>query len=131
MKRSLIALLTFGLVLTGSANQVNKRIRFQKGASSGTVTGKWYPDPSARGETFDRYILGASKGQRVTVEMKATGPASLYCWQTDYNNGDLASGSGKDATCSFKLPANGDFYVDVGPSETSEAFDYKVTVTIR
>ena len=131
MKRSLMAALLLSLVLTGSANQVNKRIRFAKGASSGTVTGNWHPDSQARGETFDRYILGASKGQRVMVTLKATGPASLYCWQTDYNNGDLASGTGKDASCSFKLPANGDFYVDVGPSETAEAFDYTLTVGIQ
>ena len=130
MKRILLAILMLGLVLTGSANEVNQRIRFAKGASSGTVTGNWYPDPNARGETFDRYVLGASKGQRVSVTLKATGPASVYCWQTDYNNGELASGSGKDASCSFKLPAKGDFYVDVGPSEQGKAFDYTVTVSI-
>lgn len=130
MKRSLTTILMLGLVLTGSANEVNKRIRFAKGASSATVTGNWHPDSQARGETFDRYVLGASKGQRVSVTLTATAPGSLYCWQTDYNNGDLASGSGKDASCSFKLPANGDFYVDVGPTGDASAFDYKLTVSI-
>ena len=131
MKRSLMAALLLSLVLTGSANQVNKRIRFERGASSGTVTGNWHPDPKAMGETFDRYVLGASKGQRVMVTLKASAPGTIYCWQTDYNNGDLASGSGKDASCSFKLPANGDFYVDVGPDEKGKAFDYTLTVGIQ
>ena len=130
MRRSLMAVLLLSLVLTGSANQVNKRIRFARGASSGTVTGNWHPDSKAMGETFDRYVLGASKGQRVSVTMKASGSATVYCWQSDYNNGDLASGSGKDASCSFKLPANGDFYVDVGPDEQGKAFDYTLTVSI-
>lgn len=129
MRKLGIAVLLLGLVLTGSANQVNKRIRFEKDASSGTVTGNWHPDPKAN-ETFDRYVLGASKGQRVTVAFKGSAAGSVYCWQSDYENGELGSGSGKDASCSFKLPANGDFYVDVGPDEKAKAFDYTVTVSI-
>ncbi|MBX3169205.1 MAG: hypothetical protein KF760_17500 [Candidatus Eremiobacteraeota bacterium] len=130
MRGLCISVLLLGLVLTGSANQVNKRIRFAKGASSGTVTGNWHPDPQAN-ETFDRYVLGASKGQRVTVTFRGSAAGSVYCWQSDYENGELASGSGKDASCSFKLPANGDFYVDVGPDEKGKAFDYTVTVAIH
>ncbi len=130
MRKLWVSLLLIGLVLTGSANQINQRIRFEKGASSGTVTGTWHPDPKAN-ESFDRYILGATKGQRVTVTFKGSAPGSVYCWQSDYNNGELASGSGQNASCSFKLPANGDFYVDVGPDEKGQAFDYTVTVAIR
>jgi len=54
----------------------------------------------------------------------------VYVWQDDYNNGELASGSGKTATCSFKLPKNGDFNVDVGPDQKGKAFDYTLTVSI-
>lgn len=129
MNRVLATCLCLSLALTASANNVNKRIKFARGASSGSETGSWHPDPNAN-ESFDRYVLGASKGQRVTVQLQASSPASLYCWQKDYNNGDLASGTGKNASCSFKLPANGDFYVDVGPDESLKAFDYTVTVTI-
>lgn len=118
------------LALTASANDVNKRIRFARGATQATVSGNWHPDPNSRGETFDRYFLGASKGQRVTVTLKATGNASLFIWQDDYNNGELASGSGKSSTASFKLPKNGDFNVDVGPSEGAQGFDYSLTVSI-
>lgn len=130
MNRLLLGALCLSLALTASANNVNKRIKFARGASSGSASGSWHPDPQARGETFDRYVLGASKGQRVTVQLQASAPALIYCWQTDYNNGDLASSSGKNASCSFKLPANGDFYVDVNPDEAGKAFDYTVTVSI-
>lgn len=130
MNRLFATILCLSLALTASANNVNKRIKFARGASSGSASGNWHPDPNAN-ESFDRYALGASKGQRVTVQLQATASASLYCWQTDYNNGDLASGTGKDASCSFKLPANGDFFVDIGPDESLKAFDYTVTVTIR
>ncbi|MFN8605957.1 MAG: hypothetical protein U0931_00385 [Vulcanimicrobiota bacterium] len=129
MKRLLVTVLGLSLAMTASANNVNKRIKFARGASSGSVSGNWHPDPKAN-ESFDRYVLGASKGQRVSVQLQASASGSIYCWQTDYNNGDLASGSGKNASCSFKLPANGDFYVDVGPDENGKAFDYTVTVSI-
>lgn len=130
MSRLCIFLLVLGLALGGSANEVNKRIRFAKGASSGTVTGNWHPDPKAN-ESFDRYVLGASKGQRVTVTFQGSASGSVYCWQKDYENGELASSSGKEGSCTFKLPANGDFYVDVGPDAQGKAFDYTVTVAIQ
>ncbi len=132
MKNTILktSVLLLTLAMTASANNVNKRIRFTTGATQATVSGNWHPDPNARGETFDRYFLGASKGQRVTVTLKATANASLYVWQDDYNNGELASGSGKTSTASFKLPKKGDFHVDVGPAEGAEGFDYSLTVSI-
>ena len=121
--------LMLGLALGSSANQVNKRIRFERGATSATITGNWHPDPKAN-ESFDRYILGASKGQKVTVTFRATAPGMVYCWQKDYENGELASSSGKEGSCSFKLPANGDFFVDVNPDGDGKAFDYTLTFSI-
>ena len=118
------------LAMTASANNVNKRIRFAAGATQATVSGNWSPKATQPGESFDRYFLGASKGQRVTVTLKSTADASLYVWQDDYNNGELASGSGKTATVSFKLPKDGDFNVDVGPSEGAKGFNYSLTVSI-
>ncbi|MBT9582132.1 hypothetical protein IV102_02215 [bacterium] len=125
-------MLVSALVFTASATNVEKRVKFAPGTSEATLQGSWDPAKAGRGESFDRYILGASKGQTMVVQLKSSGQASLYVWHKDYNNGSLAENSGQDSSCTIKLPGNGDFNVDVGPAgENPQKFSYTLTVSIR
>ena len=128
----LLPLLFIVLTIAGWATGLEKRVKFARGASEATITGTWDPAKAGRGESFDRYILGAAKGQTMTVRVEASGESSLYVWHSDYNNGNLADGTGKTTSCTVKLPANGDYNVDIGPSgENPKKFTYKVTFSIR
>ncbi len=125
-------MLLSALVLTASATNVEQRVKFAPGASEATLQGSWDPAKAGRGESFDRYILGAAKGQTMVVQLKSTGKASLYVWYKDYNNGSLAENSGQDSSCTVKLPGNGDYNIDVGPAgESPQKFSYTLTVSIR
>ena len=125
-------LLLSALVLTASATNVEKRVKFAPGASEATLQGSWDPAKAGRGESFDRYILGAAKGQTMVVQVKSTGQASLYVWYKDYNNGSLAENNGLNSSCTFKLPGNGDYNIDIGPAgENAQKFSYTLTVSIR
>lgn len=133
MKKLLVfPLLLLLLSMSVAANNVNKRIQFARGAYSATVKGRWFKDPNSRGETFDRYMVGASKGQTMTVQITSTASSGLFIWTQDYNNGPSWNADGTKYSKTFVLPNNGDYNIDVAPfGESAKDFNYTMTVTIK
>jgi hypothetical protein len=111
---------------------VEKRIKFAPGKSSATLGGTiGQPKVNRVGEVRDRYLLGARKGQKLTVRVSGTRPVLVAVWHDDYNEGWLGSKTGAQTTQSYTLPKSGDYYVDVETAEHVKASDYRLTVEIR
>lgn len=99
-----------------------ERIRFETGATSGTVTGALGPAES------DRYVLYALGGQRMTVELEfASGQAVLAIWGED--GAVLLSERAEAARFEGVLPATQDYYLQLKGGPDGET-DYSMTVTI-
>jgi hypothetical protein len=132
MKKPILSLL---LLLTAAApilaTDVEKRVRFDRGASGTVINGNLdFAKHKFRGEMRDRYILGAGKGQTLTVNAEASGPVRISVWHKDYNQGQLGSGEGTSVRQSIKLPANEDYFLDV-ELVGQKAANYKLTIEIR
>lgn len=117
----------FALILSISVfgyDGVTKRIKFAKGKTSTTISYS-----VIRGEV-DTYIVGASKGQTMTVKVTALEKNAAF--QIEGPNGEYLPGAGEmdDATTfTGKLPATGDYRIAVGGTRGNAT--YRLTVSIR
>ena len=101
-----------------SQTGTTRRVRFQKGRSTAVLKG------AVVRATADRYIVGASRGQTMTVnvtsvednaalEIIAPGDTSLATEVADWTG---------------ELPANGDYIIDVSPTRGNATYTLKITI---
>lgn len=103
---------------------VTKRIRFAKGQSSATVS-----ESVIRGDR-DTYIVGARKGQKMTVKITALENNAAFTILTPGKKYLERAGELDDQTSwTGTLPASGDYRIEVGGTRGNAT--YKLTVTIR
>lgn len=103
---------------------VTKRIRFAKGQSSATVSAS-----VIRGDR-DAYIVGAKKGQKMTVKITALENNAAFTILTPGKKYLERAGELDDQTSwTGTLPAGGDYKIEVGGTRGNAT--YKLTVTIK
>ena len=102
------------------------RIEFKRGASSNTVSGS-----VRNGEEYE-YVLGAKKGQRLTIKITST-PAKSSVFQLLGEDQDTL-GLEHDANfdVSLVLPKHGDYFIDVSrPTSARGSSRFSMTITIK
>jgi hypothetical protein len=96
------------------------RIQFQPGATSAVRSGHLAPDGS------DLYVLAASAGQLMDVELSSATPTGLSIWGAD---GTVLKRAVDDTpNWQGTLPSSQDYYVQV--IAAGEAVDYGLRVTV-
>jgi len=108
-----------------SAQGVKRKIRFAKGTSAATIKGG-----VVRGDR-DRYYIGASKGQKMTVKIKSVEDNAVF--QIYFHGEEEAlpgAGDGDDATnWSGELPIDNEYVIVVGGTRGNAS--YTLTVSIK
>ena len=102
------------------------RIEFKRGATSTTVSG------SVRNDGEYEFVLGAKKGQRLTIKITST-PVKSSVFQL-LGEGQDTLGLEHDANfdVSIVLPRDGDYFINVSrPTSTKGASRFKLAITIR
>ena len=120
----LIALFVAGSFGLHQADGIRKRLKFAKGKSSVTLS-----NAVIRGD-LDTYILGARRGQRMTVKVTALEDNAAF--EIKGPDGEYLEGAGEmdDATnVTVTLPSTGDYRIIVGGTRGNAT--YKLTVSIR
>ena len=99
-------------------------VKFSKGGTSGT-----YENAVIRGESHT-YILGASKGQNMSVNISSTEDNAVFRVQTPGGQ-YLGNTSEEEGTKSFSetLPANGNYKITVSPEKGNATF--KITFAVK
>jgi hypothetical protein len=134
MKRNFFGalLLLSCLLLTTHAVQAQcggkaepSRIEFKRGTHSSTLKGK------LRGDEQAEYILGARKGQRVTVNVAAV-PADAIAFELLTPLGEEFDLTSSGTTWTGVLPESGDYmlYVRMAGTQTPRA-SYTLTLSIK
>jgi len=109
------------LVATRAEAGVSKRVKFQPGRYGATIRGA-----VIRGER-DRWYLGASKGQVMTVGVKSLENNASFVILRASNEQPV---SGYDIkSWRGRLPAAGDYIIEVGPTRGNAT--YTLTVSIE
>jgi hypothetical protein len=102
------------------------RIEFKRGATSTSVSG------SVRNGDEYEYVLGAKKGQRLTIKITST-PAKSSVFQLLGEDQDTL-GLEHDANfdVSLVLPKDGDYFVNVTrPTSARGSSRFSMTITIK
>lgn len=101
------------------------RIEFKRGTHSSTLKGK------LRGDEQAEYILGARKGQRVTVNVAAV-PANAIAFELLTPLGEEFDLASSGTTWTGILPETGDYmlYVRMAGTQTPRA-SYTLTLSIK
>jgi hypothetical protein len=107
------------------ADGVRQRVRFARGTSSTTIRGA-----VIRGDR-DRYIVGAQRGQTMTVKITALEDnAAFEIFFAGEQEALEGAGEEDDATeWTGKLPADNDYVIVVGGTRGNAS--YKLTVSIK
>lgn len=112
-------------VFAGIANaDTIKRIRFAKGKTSATVRG------SVLRDEVDTYIVGAGKGQRMTVIITSTEKNASF--RIRNVSGEYVEGAGESdepTTWNGTLAESGDYRIEVAPDRGNATYTLKVSIT--
>lgn len=124
-KTLLTALVVLCLLAAGSAQarDIRKTLRFEKGASSATVSGG-----VVRGDR-DVYTLGARAGQTMEVSISALEDNAAFVLRGPDGKYLPGAGDGDDAT-GFKgvLPLAGSYVIEVGGTRGNAEYTLRVSI---
>lgn len=130
MKKLLVCLLA-GALLTGTAltAEAAKQIAFGKGKTSASVSGK------VKGSDDVDYVLRASAGQTMTVDMKASKGAAYFNVLPPGSTGEaIFVGSSEGNHFKAELPSDGDYTIRVylmgGAKDSDKPVSYTLKVSI-
>lgn len=102
---------------------LTKRVRFPRGGTTATLK-----NSVVRG-TRDRYTLGARAGQQMSVRITSVERNAVFTIYTPDGGTLEGAGEGQDAAnWSGKLPAGGDYVIEVGGTRGNATYTLKVTV---
>ena len=126
LKRAgLVACVLLSMLAGAPAAQRGKmqRVRFARGRTTAVLKGA-----VVRG-TQDRYILGASAGQRMLVHITAREKNAAFTIYGPDGSTLPGAGEGADATdFSGELPQSGDYTIAVGPTRGNATYTLEVTI---
>lgn len=98
-----------------------RRIRFERGCSAATVE-----SAAVRG-TRDYYLVGARRGQKITVRISSLEDNSVFDLYAPGHKGRL--NTMEDTTIwEGRLPASGDYRISVGPVRGNATYTLEVTI---
>jgi hypothetical protein len=122
--RYLAIAFVFILALSVMAQGVKQKIRFARGESSATVHGT-----VVRGDR-DRYYLGASKGQTMSVKITSEEDNAVFqIYLPGEEKALKGAGDGDDATnWSGELPADAEYVIVVGGTRGNATYTLKVSI---
>ncbi len=102
------------------------RIEFKRGASSTTVSGS-----VRNGEQYE-YVLGAKKGQRLTIKITSTPVKSSVFQLLGEDQDTLGLEHDANFNVSIVLPKDGDYFIFVSrPTSAKGASRFTLAITIK
>src|ERR1043166_2368702 len=102
------------------------RIEFKRGTMSTTVSG------SVRNDEQYEYVLGAKKGQRLTIKITSTPVKSSVFQILGEGNDTLGLEHDANFDVSVRLPKDGDYFLSVSrPTSAKGRSNFKLTITIK
>jgi hypothetical protein len=102
------------------------RIEFKRGATSTTVSG------SVRNDEEYEYVLGAKKGQRLTIKITSTPLKSSVFQLLGEDQDTLGLEHDANFDVSIVLPKDGDYFINVSrPTSTKGSSRFTLAITIR
>ena len=102
------------------------RIEFKRGSTSATVSG------SVRNDEEYEYVLGAKKGQRLTIKISSTPVKSSVFQLLGEDNDTLGLEHDANFDISIVLPKGGDYFINVKrPTEAKGTSRFRLTISIR
>ena len=102
------------------------RIEFKRGTTSTTVNG------SVRNDEQYEYVIGAKKGQRLTIKITSTPLKSSVFQILGEGNDTLGLEHDANFDVSIVLPKDGDYFINVSrPTSTKGSSRFKLSITIK
>lgn len=123
---SILALLFLFSADSGNA-QTKQRVRFARGESGANVSG------SVKGYKYIDYIVGARKGQKMSVILTGSSSAEFAIMMPD--GGNLGMDAVQVREWTGELPASGDYAIRVlmprAQARRGETINFKLSVSIQ
>jgi len=102
------------------------RIEFKSGTTSTTVSG------SVRNDEQYEYVLGAKKGQRLTIKITSTPVKSSVFQLLGEDQDTLGLEHDANFDVSIMLPRDGDYFINVSrPTAAKGRSNFRLTITIK
>jgi hypothetical protein len=102
------------------------RIEFKRGATSTNVSG------SVRNDEQYEYVLGAKKGQRLTIKITSTPVKSAVFQLLGEDQDTLGLEHDANFDVSIVLPKDGDYYINVSrPTSTKGSSRFTLNINIK
>jgi len=102
------------------------RIEFKRGANSSTVSG------TVRGDEQAEYVIGAKKGQKLTIKLSSVPAKSAVFQILGPENDTLGLEFDANFDYSGTLPTTGDYFITVArPGGSKGTSKYTMRITIR
>ena len=102
------------------------RIEFKRGATSTTVSGE------VRNDEQYEYVLGAKKGQRLTIKITSTPLKSSVFQLLGEDQDTLGLEHDANFDVSIVLPKDGDYFINVSrPTSAKGRSNFKLAISIR
>ena len=102
------------------------RIEFKRGATSTSVSG------SVRNDEEYEYVLGAKKGQRLTIKITSTPMKSSVFQLLGEDQDTLGLEHDANFDVSIVLPKDGDYFINVSrPTSTKGTSRFTLAITIK
>ncbi|WP_295075775.1 SH3 domain-containing protein [Tabrizicola sp.] len=118
-----------GGVTAASAQDRTERVTFAAGATGTIVSG------TIRGERGVKYVLGASKGQRMSVDMATSNTSAYFNIRRSGSDEAVYIGSVSGNSTTVTLPSGGDWVVQVyltrNAARRGEVADYRLSISIE
>ena len=115
------ALLVTTALVAPAQNDRTRRIRFERGRTTKVIK-----DAVVRG-TRDRYILGARRGQTMTVHITSLEDNAVFDVYRTGNSQPLA-GAQETTDWSGELPRSGDYVIEVSGTRGNASYTLEVTI---
>jgi hypothetical protein len=120
---AIFSLLLLATCAFAAQEGLTKRVRFARGRTTAT-----FKHSVVRG-TQDRYTVGARAGQKMSVSITSIERNAVFTIYKPDGGTLEGAGEGEDASkWSGKLPAGGDYVIEVGGTRGNATYTLKVTV---
>lgn len=114
-----VMLLLSTTVFAGAQSDRTRRVRFPRGRTTKVIK-----DAVVRG-TVDRYILGARKGQTLTVHITSVEDNAVF---DVHRSGSKAKLAEESTDWTGELPRTGDYVVEVGGTRGNATYTLEITI---
>lgn len=125
----LVALIATALPAAAQDHSRTERVQFARGASSATLHG------NVHGYDSVDYVVGARRGQTMTVRMQTTNASAYFNVLPSRGDGTALDGAANVVDWRGVLPSSGDYVVRVylmrNAARRDEHANYTLTVGVR